>query len=558
MAQQLYDQMSEQQRYLVDQAMSYMDLHYDTEMKMLLGTEEPDRHNTRGSGHYTIGLLLRDGPGDVERACEVLAKVMDMQFDCPDEIYHGTFRAAPQAMHPPIGNYPWQAFGPGLAYFLQDTYDKISEQFVHEAAQSLSGMDGKAIKQHLTRAVDKVLPPVWKSYDPNWREFIACTFAVVLENFEAMLPPELIARMDVSMAKAVKGSVDRRLSDAIPMNSNIELMHLFISHYYGYRWSDESLILHADQEAAKFHAAFMEFGSLAEFNTTTYYGVDLTVLGLWRNYGKTDRFKQIGHEVEKGLWESIALFYNASLENVSGPFARAYEMEMLAHSSMGVYIYLALGNGYEYLAAINCESEHDPMIALVWVDVPEYVKLSLLEHQGERLVERKFRELCERDKPGANTNLCTARAWIEKDLMIGAMSGSKNTNGQMHSATIHWKTEDGNKYYLRLIRREPGKHWNTHLRGITFDAKAEKDKLTIDVDLNTKDEIEIYFEISGEGLSGQDIHEDVWTLPGLTLKLDVSAPAPSIVQKEGGVEVIYLYQPQTSSNHMSFTLSKIS
>ena len=32
---------------------------------------------------------------------------------------------------------------------------------------------------------------------------------------------------------------------------------------------------------------------------------------------------------------------------------------------------------------------------------------------------------------------------------MGAMSGSRNTNGQMHPATVHWQTETGDRYYLR-------------------------------------------------------------------------------------------------------------
>ncbi len=291
-----------------------------------------------------MGLLLRNEVGDLEKACALLGKVMDMQFDCPDEIYHGTFKEAPQAAHPPIGNLPWKSFAPGFAYFLEDTFEKITAQYIHnassESSQPLNAAQRKEVKRNFRSAVDGVLPPVWKSYDPNWREFIGCTFAVILANFEDMLPGELITRMDQSMEKAVGASIDRRLSDAIPMNSNIELMHIFISHYFGYRFNNDSWKLHADKEAFKFHAAFKEYDSLAEFNSTTYYGVDLAILGMWRKYAYTEELKQIGDEIEKGLWESIALFYNPYLENFSGPYARAYEMEMLEHSSIGVFLFL--------------------------------------------------------------------------------------------------------------------------------------------------------------------------------------------------------------------------
>ncbi|WP_138752053.1 hypothetical protein [Paenibacillus sinopodophylli] len=523
MSQSMLSQLSEQAKYLVDQSMAHMDQLYDKDAGMLRDVEESQRHNTRGSGHYAVGLLLRNEPGDLERACILIGKVLDMQFDDPDEIYHGTFRAAPEAALPWKGTLPWKELGAGIGY----------------------------------TADEKVLSPVWKTYDPNWREFIACTFAVILEQFEELLPAELVGRMDASMEKAIVGSIERRLSGAIPMNSNIELMHIFVTHYFGHRLRNKNWLVHASQEAIAFHSAFMEYGSLAEFNTTTYYGVDITVLGLWRKYAKSDEMKRIGSELEKGLWESIALFYNPYLQNLSGPFARAYEMEMLGHSSMGVFLYLVLGKGYEYLAAINCESEHDPIIALVGVNVPEYVKPLLETFQENRLAVAKFRELCERDLPEEQGHICTAKAWIEKDLMLGAMSGSKNTNGQMHPATIHWCTQNGQKYYLRLLKRDSGGHWNTHSRGITFEANVRENELDVQVSLQTQQATDIYFEISGGPLDVNDVTAEKWSLPGLSLQVDSNAQAPVIQQVGSMIEVVYAHQPDRSDSQMSFKLSVV-
>lgn len=545
----MLEKMTEEQRFLVRQSMEHMDRYYDESMGLLRNSEDGEltRHSTRGSSHYAVGLLLRGAPGDFERACRVMERVLDMQFDCPDEIYHGTFRTSPQAGHPPAGNYPWRSLGQGHAYFLASTFEKISAAFLESAVGGArtgipADADREAIREALEAAVDAVLPPVWKSYDPNWREFIACSFAVILELFEASLPEALVARIDRAMKLAVEGSIARRQSDAVPMNTNIELMHLFICDYYGSRYEDAAWLEHAGREAAAFVESFREFGSFAEFNTTTYYGVDLTVLGLIRQYGKSDSVTVMGREVEQGLWRNIALYYNANLENMSGPFSRAYEMEMLGHSSVGVFIYLALGRGYEHLAGINCESGHDPIIALAGVDVPEDVLPVLKSHPGDRYVEKRFRELCERDKPGHNRNLCTASAWIESSRMIGAMSGSRNTNGQMHPATIHWMTESGDKYYLRLLRRLPGESWNSHLRGIAFEASASKDGLGVDVELRTDRDIEVYFEITGPGVEASIISESGWQFPGLALDVEADAPVPAVKVEKGLAEIVYVHR----------------
>ncbi|UKS25090.1 hypothetical protein LOZ80_26315 [Paenibacillus sp. HWE-109] len=551
MSHTLKEEITDDKLYLIDHALADMDVYYDADMQLLWDKDDPDRHYTRGSAHYALGLLIRDNPGDFERACDVITKVMDMQYDCPEEIYHGTFRTSPQDPPPPLGNYPWKTFAPGFAYFLDSSLDKISNQLSNLLPEHA------VIKQHFQTAVQQVLPTVWKSYDPNWREFIACTFAVILAHFEQQLPTNLVTRMDDCMVKAVGASIDRRLSDTIPMNSNIELMHIFICDYYGHHFNRPDWITHAELEGRKFYDAFKEFGTFAEFNTTTYYGVDLTVLGLWRTYGESLDLKRIGLEMEHELWANIALFYNPNLENLSGPFARAYDMDMRAHSSIGVFIYLALGEGYEYLADINCESEHDPMIALVGVDVPEVIRTALRTYQGNRLAVKSFRELCERNDPRNNMNLCIASAWIEEKLMIGAMSGSRNTNGQMHPATIHWMTDGKEKYDLRLIRREQGGSWNSHLRGITFEAQIKGKQLVIEVSLDTQVDIEVIFEVRGQGLSSEMVKPDSWVFPGLTCNVVQDAPVPSVIQAEDRLEIVYLFESQHGSRVMRFLLDLV-
>ncbi|MCI3922186.1 hypothetical protein MO973_18315 [Paenibacillus sp. TRM 82003] len=552
--------MTTEQRFLLTQAMGEMERHYDADARML--GDASGKHSTRESAHYALGLLVRGNPGDLERACDVLGRVIEMQLDAPDEIYHGTFRTSPEAAPPPAGHMAWKTFGPGFAYSIDDTMDRVFESFLERIAASneltvrFDAHDAALARRYFREASHDVLPPVWESYDPNWREFIACTFAVIVAHFEASLPAALVRRMDDAARKAVEGSLERRRSQSIPMNTNIELMHFFIAHYYGFRFGNDEWIEHADREAQLLLEAYREFDSFAEFNSSTYYGVDVTVLGLWRVYGRSASFQHIGRSLERGLWRNIAMFYNPNLENLSGPFARAYEMDMRAHSSIGVFVYLALGQGYEHLAGVNCETSHDPMIALVGVDVPEEVLSCLREHQGDRLAEKRFRELCERDPIGANTNLCTATAWIERNRMLGAMSGSRNTNGQMHPATMHWQTDEGCRYTMRLLRRAKGASWNTHLRGVAFEAAAAQDRLDIEVAFDTAEEIELFFEFEGEGITSEMLGDERWRLPGVTIDVEAEAPAPDVRRSgEHRWEIVYACLPQADApSRMRFSL----
>lgn len=559
MTEQVLEHMTKAQQHLVNQSMSYMDGLYVNDARLIQSYENAGELDSRGSAHYALGLLLRNGEGDVHRAEHVIRSVLSMQYDTPDEIYHGTFRTRPDVTDPPRGNYNWNEFAPGTAYFLERTFEKVSAEFIDALWSDESVLNESAERKQVKRlfqsAMDQVLPPVWTSYDPNWREFIACAFAVILAEFDHRLPQQLVEQMEYAMKLAVAASIDRRKSDVIPMNTNIELMHIFITHFYGHRFNHADWIAHSDEQAERMLNEFMVHESFAEFNSTTYYGVDLTVLGMWRTYGSTMRFVEIGRIVEAGLWNNIALFYNANLENLSGPFARAYDMEMTAHSSVGMFIYLLLGEEYIHLADVNCEVEHGPLIAIVGIEAPIEVIPFLKEHQGDRLVQKQFIELCERDEPTSNRNLCTAKAWSGEKRMIGAMSGSRNTNGQMFPATIHWQSDQGHRYDLRLTRREVGEGWNTHLRGITFEADLTEDSLMIEVSLETPDEIEVYFEIRGPFIGKDNIQDKQWALPGLVCNVTAEAPDPTVLIYPESAEIIYRYVPGDTPDKMRFKLN---
>lgn len=574
-------EMSAVQLELVAQAMAELDSHFDAEANMI---GDQGRHGTRESVHYALGLLLRDGPHDVEKAGKVIDRVLDMQLCANGEIYDGTFRQSPERPLPPAGYTDWGSFPPGYGYANSDALDEVFRRFFRYAGMDAGDVQaddakpdaGSGVKSggqsdaksdvkskaesgaqsdakwgigsgsaesdllfKFRKAANEVFPRVWQSFDPNWREFIACAFALILEHFEAKLQRDQVERIDMAMRRAVAGSLERYRSQSIPTNTNIELMHLFIAHYYGHRYGNLEWMTHSEISANHLYREYMTFHSFAEFNSSTYYGVDLTVLGMWRKYSRTATFRGIGRELEQGLWNNIAEFYEPKLENLCGPYARSYENEMTEHSSIGVFIYLALGADYRHLAGVNCETSHDPMIAIVGVDIPEKTRLRLKHSQGQRLVRRQFIELCERDRPGQNRHVCTATAWISESLMLGGMSGSHNTNGQMHNATAHWLTKEGKRYTLRMVRRVAGESWNSHLRGMRFNAAASERQLDISAELRSDAPIELVFEIGGEDISGTEVSEHSWSLPGLKVAVSANAPVPRLIHTGSKAEIVY-------------------
>ncbi|HXF64263.1 MAG TPA: hypothetical protein VNK95_21725, partial [Caldilineaceae bacterium] len=109
------------------------------------------QHSVRNSLWFALGLMLRNEGDDRARAQRVIAAVLDNQYDTPGTVYHGTFRRWPGEPRPP--------------------------------AEAL----------------------IWRDYDPNWRQFVGTTLALLLEEFDTALPPALAARMDRAIQLAVVG-----------------------------------------------------------------------------------------------------------------------------------------------------------------------------------------------------------------------------------------------------------------------------------------------------------------------------------------------------------------
>src|SRR5262249_46669698 len=155
------------------------------------------------------------------------------------------------------------------------------------------------------------------------------------------LPSALKQRMEESIERAVQGELQEgRLK---PSYTNIALMHGFLCAWAGRRLHRAELLARGEQFADEGYRLFRQNGTFEEYNSPTYYGVDLYGLSLWRRYGPTPRFVKMGTEMEAALWNDIASLYHAGLKNISGPFDRSYGMDMRKYVSLtGLWLRVAL------------------------------------------------------------------------------------------------------------------------------------------------------------------------------------------------------------------------
>ena len=459
-------------RDMAEASIAWMDGFWDEKAGLLLGGSDVfdpqnpvlgDRHGVRNTAWYALGLLMRDAPGDCARAARALDAIMDNQLDAPGAPYHGTFLRAPEEPRPVPG------------------------------------------------AVE------WKDFDPNWREFIYTTIAIILDEYEERLPRALVRKIDAGLPKAVAGALARGLRASY---TNIALMNAFMLCYAGDRLGNAAWVAAGEGMARAVYELFKVHDSFDEYNSPTYYGPDLYALAQWRAYSSSPVLRRMGAEMEALLWMDIARFYHAGLRNMAGPYDRAYGMDMTRYAAVtGEWIWLVTGRQQAAFPDLGRPFAHAddfcfaPLAAILGAPVPAEARPHFFAFQGERQVERVISETPRR----------VATAWLSDGIMLGAEQSDrvKPTWVQFHPATMHWRAGPGEVGWMRLLHSEP------------VDVRASANCLQI------SGQGEIVFYIHAPGLTPLAITPTLWQLPQLTVAVQSNVLPITVHQMTDMLQVRY-------------------
>lgn len=427
-------------------------------------------HMVRESSWYALGLLVRDQPGDRARAADILDAVLKQQYLTPGKPWYGTFRRAPEEKDPPPG------------------------------------------------AV------MWRNFDPNWRVFIGTTLEMILIEYPDRISPGLAKRMYEAIDRGIEGEIaEKRL---LPSYSNIALMYgalwdFAAAHDNNAEWKKQST-----EWTEAVYKLYKQYGAFFEYNSPTYSGADLYGLALWRSYGSTSRIRSIGGEMEAGLWRDIANLYQPELRNISGPYDRAYGMDMESYVSVdGVWMRTVLDAKSAPLPPIKATTDHvpdiwlAPHIAVLGTRIPADAFNKMTKFEGEHLVNRKI------------TDQRSATAWIGKHVIFGGEATSKTRDvgpaSQFHPATIQWRTPSGEIGWVQLYEAP------------MIDATADAHGITISATGT------ICIRIHAQGIDEAKISATGWELPGL--KVAVTADSKSFSEEKMGENINLTYTGITGS-----------
>ncbi len=496
--------LSEKKKAILAQSLKNFDPRYDEKASLLLSREEGKNvHASRESVFYALALLLRQGPGDADRAADILDRVVSLQRLGAGQLWHGTFGSFLEQPCPVSSAVDIARLTPEARWQGDILWEKITDAFRAKLeAESSLASSADEICGLLVSSLREAWPEVWETYDPNWREFILSSFSLILEEYDSILPESTVRGMENAAREGLKGARLRAESGLTPMNTNVEVMHIYIFDAFGRRFRDPELLSYAAGYAAKFMADYREHHAVAEFNSPTYNGVVLTYTGLMRKRGSA-ALRDFAAELEEGLWADFADFYNPGLGDLGGPWSRAYGLGMKG-TAFPMFFYLGLDSIPDSMEPpFGPETESACILCLSDIKIPESVIPLLTENRGERTVTRLFRELAERGDPLANRSLCTATAWFTDEMMLGAIRGSTNTSHQLHAAVGFWRNDRGSVSGFRIRRRTESGALR-HQRTVFLNMSAEKERLWGEIRNDTDFPVLMCLELESPGaISGR-------------------------------------------------------
>lgn len=468
-------------RSLAIESLGWSDRWWDDRASLLdVGVES--KPIVRDSCWYALGLFLRNAEGDNERAKAIIDAVLAAQFNEPGAAYHGTFPRWIGEPRPPADN-----------------------------------------------------PQMWRDYDPNWRQFIGTTLALILDEYGERLAPEQIARIDRAIRLAVVGEPPERCPASY---TNIALMKAALLTWAGQRYGEMDWYAYGESFAAEVYALFQQTGAYDEYNSPTYYGVNLYALAFWRRYARSPKLAAWGAAMEATLWRDVARYYHAGLRNICGPYTRSYGVDMPHYGALlGLSIWLGVGREHAPFPTETGLFDHchdfifGPAFALVGTGIPADALPHFTHFSGERAIRQPITRTPER----------TATAWLGENLMLGAESTPLGEyaffkpSDQFHPVTAHWRTPGGGVAWLRLRHIGP------------VDASAAPGSLaiagTVEPELAErfgKDHTEWVFEIFlPEGTEGVQVTAGEWALPGLRMHVTTSLSTMRTEQDGKRLRLIY-------------------
>jgi len=375
---------------------------------------------------------------------------------------------------------------------------------------------------------------MWQDFDPNWRQFVGTVFVLMLEDFASALPASLVSRLEQALRLAVVGEPDGRVAASY---TNIALMKAWLDVEVGRRLSEPALLARGERTADEIVALFESTGAFHEYNSPTYYGIDLYALSLWRGRSSSAQLREQGARLEAALWRDVARWYHAGLGNLCGPYSRTYGLDLHAYVGvLSLFLWQAFGREAAPLPPLGPEADHahdfllGPLVSGLGVEIPRDASDALTRFPGEHEVRQEI----------STEPLRVATGWLADRVMMGAeSSGSDRFSAweQFVPATVHWALPDGGVGWLVVRTRAAPR------------ATATAGRLECRWPVSPG---ELRVTIYAPGATAADFTPTSFVLPGLRLRVETDLADPEISFRDDSVRLVY--RRESADRESTFTL----
>lgn len=335
-----------------------------------------------------------------------------------------------------------------------------------------------------------------RKLDHNWREFIGVGLIVARERYTTLLPAALIEKIDAALLVAAEGDIVRNAS---PEYTNIALMSAFLLEWVGARLQRPDVAAKGAEKARQVTALFHRFETFTEDNSPTYGGVDAMGLALWRELSPSPESRAAAKTMEAAFWQDTAALYHAGLQNLVGPFTRAYGMDMTRYTAISGICILLLTQDKKTAPAPQdwtnrpFEWAYVPMLVTLGLHCPAEALARFKRFDTPRRLERKV--------PRAG-KVYPVQCVLEKDWMLGATMGLLRSWEQHCPATLHWRLPDGSIGWL-LVHGTNG-----------ATVQLEDKTMTVSLPKRHTDTFRLLLHAPGCALGGA-----VWYMNGLRVRV---------------------------------------
>lgn len=253
-------------------ALAEQDKRYDPKEKMLrtpfsspgyhTTLRDGTVHRTRESLKYAVALLDADDTARLERARQIIERVIALQDQAPSSRTYGI--------------WPW---------FLEEPLNQMS-------------------------------PPDW-----NWADFCGTQLLQVAIDHADRLPVALRQKVRESILHAGR-SIKRR--NVGPGYTNIALMGTYVTLVAGEQFNDKELLDYGKQRLKRFYKYCEKKGSFSEYNSPTYTRVAIEEISRMRQHVQDAAAQEQIEELNTFAWHHLARRFHAPTKQWAGPHSRSY------------------------------------------------------------------------------------------------------------------------------------------------------------------------------------------------------------------------------------------